>query len=78
MADGDVIKAIMVCEGEMAGHLEFTRPEHLEWFSSGFYEGAGQYGAGGASIYTRDSLSDLDPKRDKKEIALIEKYLPNA
>ncbi len=71
-------KGVMVCEGEFEEVITKRSKELLDAYAQGFSDGANKYGAGGAGIYTRDSLAELDPesKWDKPIIAAIEKHLP--
>jgi hypothetical protein len=73
-----MVKGVMICEGEFEDVIEFDTPELLAAYSSGFSEGADKYGAGGAGVYTRDDLKDLDAEDedDAALIAIIEEHLP--
>ena len=72
------IKAISVTEYEPGEVYEFKSKEHLQWFDKGFREGAYEYGAGMAGVFTRDHLQylNLDAPTDQTIAEIINQYLP--
>ncbi len=54
-----MIKAVLVCEGEVEELVEFETDELLAAYTAGVSAGAGHYGAGWVAVYTRDDLEEL-------------------
>ncbi len=58
MSDDKAVYAVIICEGDAQEARRFKSPSHLRVYAEGFSDGAGCYGAGGASVAPEGELDD--------------------